>query len=84
MNKNKSFFFKKKYWYNVYVFISYGTFLLLKISKNYQKWVYIGMGEVFFLETQRSCPKVQQSTLLKLSDLDNMVILSSKLHSMSK
>ena len=42
------------------------------------------MGEVFFLDTQRSCPKVQQSTLLKLSDLDNMAILSSKLHTMSK
>ena len=63
MNKNKSFF-KKKYWYNLYAFISYGAFLLLKISKNFLKWVYIGMGEVFFLETQKNCPKAQQNTLL--------------------
>ena len=51
MNNNNNFFFKKKYQYNLYVFISYGAFLLSKISKNYQKWVYIGMGRGFFLET---------------------------------
>ena len=48
MNKNIFFsFFKKKYWYNLYVFTSYGAFLLLKISKHYQRWVYIEMDEVF-------------------------------------
>ena len=34
---------------NVHVFIP--MVLLLKIAKNCQKWVYIGMGRVFFLET---------------------------------
>ena len=63
MNKNKSFSCKKK-WYNLYVFISYSAFLLLKFSKYYQKWIYIGMGEVFFLETWKNCPKVQQNTVL--------------------
>ena len=30
---------------------SYGAFLWLKIVKNYQKYVYMGMGEVLLLET---------------------------------
>ena len=30
---------------------SYGAFLWLKIVKNYQKRIYMGMSEVFFLET---------------------------------
>ena len=38
---------------NVYVFIPMVLFLWLKIVKNCQKWVYIGMGEIFFLETLR-------------------------------
>ena len=38
---------------NVYVFIFMVLFLRLKIVKNCQKWVYIGMGEIFFFETLR-------------------------------
>ena len=30
---------------------SYGAFLLLNIVKNHQKYVYMGMGESFLLET---------------------------------
>ena len=36
---------------NVYVFIPMVLFLWLKIVKTCQKWVYMGMGEIFFLET---------------------------------
>ena len=45
------------------LFIFYGAFLLLKIVKNYQKWVSIGMGG-FFLLRLKSCLKEQQNTLL--------------------
>ena len=36
---------------NVYVFIPMVLFLYLEIVKNCQKWVYMGIGEIFFLET---------------------------------
>ena len=35
---------------NTYVFIPTVPFLWLKIVKNCEKLVYMGMGEVFFLE----------------------------------
>ena len=35
----------------IYIFINTVLFLLLKVVKNCQKWVYMGMGEIFFLET---------------------------------
>ena len=35
---------------NVYVFIAMVLLLWSKIVKNCEKWVYMGMGEVFFLE----------------------------------
>ena len=35
---------------NIYVFIRTVLFLWLKTVKNYEKLVYMGMGEVFFLE----------------------------------
>ena len=35
---------------NVYVFIPMVLLLWSKIVKNCEKWVYMGMGEVFFLE----------------------------------
>ena len=38
---------------NVYVFIPMVLFLQLKVVKDCQKWVYIGMGEIFFLEIFR-------------------------------
>ena len=33
---------------NVYVLITMVPFLQLKITKNCQKWVYMGMDEIFF------------------------------------
>ena len=36
---------------NVYAFILIVLFLWLKIAKNCQKWVYMGMGKIFLLET---------------------------------
>ena len=33
----------------VYVFIPMVLFLWLKFVKNCQKWVYMGMGEIFFV-----------------------------------
>ena len=33
----------------VYVYIPMVLFLWLKIVKNCQKWVYMGMGEIFFV-----------------------------------
>ena len=44
----------------VYVFIPMVPFLQLEMAKNYQKQVYMGMGEIFLCE---SCPKQQQNTL---------------------
>ena len=35
---------------NVYVFIPMVLLLWSKIVKNCEKWVYMGIGEVFFLE----------------------------------
>ena len=49
---------------NVYVFIPMVLFLWLQIIKNCQKWVLMEMGEIFLLETLKSCPKEQQNTLL--------------------
>ena len=34
---------------NVYVFIPMVLCFWLKVFKNCQKWVYMGMGEIFFL-----------------------------------
>ena len=39
---------------NAYVFISMVLFMWLEITKNCQKWVYIGMDGIFSLETWRS------------------------------
>ena len=36
---------------NVYAFIPIVLFLWLKIAKNCQKWVYMGMGKISLLET---------------------------------
>ena len=54
---------------NVYVFITMVPFLQLKITKNCQKWVYMGMDEIFLLETWRSCPKGLQNTLFNSNSI---------------
>ena len=47
---------------NAHAFIPMMLFLWLKIAKNCQKWVYIGMGEIFclgFKEVVRKGCKIQ-------------------------
>ena len=38
---------------NVYAFIPIVLFLWLKIAKNCQKWVYMGMGKIFYLKLKK-------------------------------
>ena len=52
---------------NAYAFIPMVPFLWLKIAKNYQKWVYMEMGEIFFVWDLKTWPKEQQNTLLTCS-----------------
>ena len=49
---------------NAYAFVPIVPFLWLKIAKNCQKWVYMGMGEIVLFGILKSCPKEQQNTLL--------------------
>ena len=35
----------------IYMYLFLWCFFMVKIAKNCQKWVYMGMGEIFFLET---------------------------------
>ena len=52
---------------NAYAFIPMVPFLWLKIAKNYQKWVYMEMGEIFFVWDLKIWLKEQRNTLLACS-----------------
>ena len=51
---------------NAYVFISMVSFIWLEITKNCQKWVYMGMDEIFLLEIWKveRAPKYTAELLL--------------------
>ena len=52
---------------NAYAFVPIVPFLWLKIAKNCQKWVYMGMGKIFYLKLKKNVRKSSKiHCLLKL------------------
>ena len=58
---------------NAYAFIPMVLFLWLKIAKNCQKWVYMGMGEFFLLGFKKIGPKSSKIHCL-------CIVYKAKLH----